>query len=113
MVIVTSIDESESDSECPHIFVSLKDIDSQIKLAFAGALKKASEHVTKLCKQEKEAWATLDEKEDQFKFLVNQVESNAEEMVSVILLIIEVAVLIYHPFLSTTKGFAFEMGLHT
>ena len=53
MVIVTGTDELDSDSdlECQHIFVSLKDIDSQIKLEFAGALKKASEHVTKLCKQ--------------------------------------------------------------
>ena len=75
MVIVTGTDEFDSDSESKHIFVSLKDIDSQIKLEFAGALKKASEHVTKLCKQEKEAWVTLDEMQDRFKFLVSQVES--------------------------------------
>ena len=103
MVIVTGTDELDLDSESKHSFVSLKDIDSQIKLEFAGALKKASEHVTKLCKQEKEAWVTLDEMQDRFKFLVSQVESNAEEMVSDILLIIEVAVFNYHPFLSTTK----------
>ena len=70
--------------------MSLKDIDSQIKLEFAGALKKASEHVTKLCKQEKEAWATLDEMEEQLKFLVNQVETNADEMVSNVLSIVHI-----------------------
>ena len=51
MVIVTGTDDLDSDSESKHSFVSLKDIDSQIKLDFAGALKKASENVTKLCKQ--------------------------------------------------------------
>ena len=81
MVIVTGTDESDSDSECQHIFVSLKDIDSQIKLEFAGALKKASEHVTKLCKQEKEAWVTLDEVEEQLKMLTHDVETHAERMV--------------------------------
>ena len=70
--------------------MSLKDIDSQIKLEFAGALKKASEHVTKLCKQEKEAWATLDEMEEQLKFLVSLVETNADEMVSNVLSIVHI-----------------------
>ena len=90
MVIVAGTDESDSDLERKHIFVSLTDIDSQIKLEFAEALKKASEHVTKLCKQEKEAWATLDEMEEQLKFLVSQVETNADEMVSNILSVVHI-----------------------
>ena len=90
MVIVAGTDESDSDLERKHIFVSLKDVDSQIKLEFAEALKKASEHVTKLCKQEKEAWATLDEMEEQLKFLVSLVETNADEMVSNVLSIVHI-----------------------
>ena len=81
---------SDAVSNNSHTFVSLKDIDAQIKSEFAKALKKASEHITKLCKQEKEAWATLDEMEEQLKFLVSQVETNADEMVSNILSVVHI-----------------------
>ena len=82
MIISTGISQgSDAVTNNSHTFVSLKDIDAQIKSEFAEALKEASEHVTKLCKQEKEAWVTLDEVEEQLKMLTHDVETHAERMV--------------------------------
>ena len=82
MIISTGTSQgSDAVTNNSHKFVSLKDIDAQIKSEFAVALKKASEHVTKLCKREKEAWVTLDEVEGQLKMLTHDVETHAERMV--------------------------------
>ena len=84
-LVVFDILESKAHDKS-HIFVSLQDVEKQIKSEFAEVLKKVSETVTEMCKTEKKGWLIMDEIEEECQRLTKEVESAAKEMVGTNLL---------------------------
>ena len=75
-----SISESETDDQS-HTFISLQDVEEQIKSEFAEVLKKVSLTITTMCKTEKQAWLRMDEVEEECQRLTKQVETAAQKLV--------------------------------
>ena len=80
MVLLFSISESETDDQS-HTFISLQDVEEQIKSEFAEVLKNVSQTITTMCKTEKQAWLRMDEVEEECQRLTKQVETAAQKLV--------------------------------
>ena len=75
-----SISESETDDQS-HTFISLQDVEEQIKSEFAEVLKKVSQTIATMCQTEKQAWLRMDEVEEECQRLTKQVETAAQKLV--------------------------------
>ena len=73
---------SESEAEVKsHAFVSLEDVERQIRSELSRVLKKVSATVTSMCETEKAAWLKLDDLEEECQRLQQQVNTAANNMV--------------------------------
>ena len=63
------------------MFISLQDVEKQIKSEFTTLLKKVSDTVTSMCKTEKKGWLVLDEIEEECQIMTKQVEAAAQKLV--------------------------------
>ena len=64
-----------------HTFVTLEDVERQIRSELSKVLKKVSATVTSMCKTEKAAWLKLDDLEEECQRLQKQVDTAADNMV--------------------------------
>lgn len=69
--------------EILHKFHTLSDMEKIINKRFAEQLKSCSQKITDMCKKEKESWLQIDNLEQECEQLIEQVDTKAQELVSV------------------------------
>lgn len=69
------------DSEGSHKFVRVKEVGSTMQEQFEAQLRHLSEQISRLCKQEKQAWQTFDKYTGNFAKLIKDMEQRTEEQV--------------------------------